>query len=808
MSQKIICNVKVDDTSEWYGKLVIDSISYEDESPVTIQQFLGVQFISPTVTSDIRVDLALNPWQETTLDVATEPGIDDETINVTARIIFGKPYVFQCSDTVGFEIDGNLRVNSETYKKSFKLYVDEIPSGTVKVDLLGEVETNKVAAGTYKVTAGDLTNSDETLVAAAQVSPSSMTVKVNETATVKVTYKPVDKFSALDVSIDQLSPPIDKEKLHFTVTDQNTKNPLGDFYSSGNSLKNLRRLPKSGIADISARIILNNVQYLVTKTTKLANKLIKVSIGPSNVVTSNEETTGFVTLPVKIITDLKNSSNVISVRLSSTKSHRIYSQEIPLNTASPQFNVKVAPGSYTVQATGFIAESTVYAIQVDSALTVASNSTSVLELKIRKGANLAVRGFPNFLSFGALSDLVDLEGTDLVAAKASSLFKYAGTDGAGDSGSYLDDDLSTTKTVQLAANVEKKLGEGHSVLPVLISYTINLSLGGIEKQLQDAEAHAHSFGNLILSLNLAKQHGKSDVPAGYVINPDFLGECQKGPSGKGYSPDYAMPVRKPLTDALAHRGVNASVPAEITDTLKGYVLAVNWIFHTVGKGVTFGWQVNLWGVGSSEWIYKDTSVADEARKTADYIKTLAVYDGQYAPDFLAVDRYEADDFAQRGYANGYCYSPYEWGRFFDFCGALSLEMQVPVMPWQIPASRIPNASEAVVDLEAEHWGSGGTYIFGDPEIGSHVANIHPKILGIKPAQLVGRTAVEDLFEHARPFDLGGPAYADFPLRGIFTVLLGGGATTGVVTTIGKTGPWTQRKMGAYMQSPVRFGTAS
>lgn len=31
--------------------------------------------------------------------------------------------------------------------------------------------------------------------------------------------------------------------------------------------------------------------------------------------------------------------------------------------------------------------------------------------------------------------------------------------------------------------------------------------------------------------------------------------------------------------------------------------AVNWLIRTVVPAVTFGWQVNLWGVGASEWIY-------------------------------------------------------------------------------------------------------------------------------------------------------------------------------------------------------------
>jgi hypothetical protein len=196
------------------------------------------------------------------------------------------------------------------------------------------------------------------------------------------------------------------------------------------------------------------------------------------------------------------------------------------------------------------------------------------------------------------------------------------------------------------------------------------------------------------------------------------------------------------------------------------------------------------------------------RQIIRYIKTLGVHSGAHRPDFLAIDRFEADDFTERGYKTCYCYGPYEWGRFFDFCSAPSLELRVPVMPWQIPASRIPNHTESVINLEAENWGSGGTYLFGDASINTDYRNIHPAILVITPNAPNPHKNVEELFASAQPFDLSGPAYLDFPRRGIFTVLLGGGQTTGIVSSIGKTGPWTQQKLKAYMANPIPFNKLS
>ena len=61
------------------------------------------------------------------------------------------------------------------------------------------------------------------------------------------------------------------------------------------------------------------------------------------------------------------------------------------------------------------------------------------------------------------------------------------------------------------------------------------------------------------------------------------------------------------------------------------MLAVNWLTRTVAPSVTFGWQINLWGVGFSEWIYvHDIDPTEMAQQTADYVTSLGVYNAPYA----------------------------------------------------------------------------------------------------------------------------------------------------------------------------------
>lgn len=716
-AKPIVCDTTAPNPTEYYGTLVNTNIRYEDGSPVTIKGFLGVKFKAPP-NSGITVDVLLNPWQQTSSEKRCET-LEDGTIIVTAKIIVESSHTFKPSDKLTWGINGDLTHDTDTYVNSFELYADELPSGYVEIQCAdapdpalknakqviyleqdstreshyvgpGETISPSVVSGNYTVKVDDLADEAQTVVATAIVSPDQITVVTGETTTVKVTYGNVSKYSALNVEVGQLPSPIEKEQLHVTVVKTSTGELLADFSSPGNRKTELRRLPSSGKADINAQITLNNVKYSFFSTISLSNTLFKVSIDQDNIKSKEIDSSGFVDLPISLLSDVTDPDTVISVRLSSEASDLIYEQAIPVSQGTVKLEVPVAPGDYNVAVKGFISDWTVYAVESPRTLTVASDGSTTLQLTARRGANLKVKGFQEFLSFGALSDLVDLDGTAFVAARASSLFKYAGNDGAGDPGINLVDDPATTKTVELAAKIESQLEGDHSVLPIMISYTVNLSLGDVISQLTNETQLAHSFGNLILSLKLAKEASKKPVPAGYIVNPDFLGECQKG-----VRPDFVMPVRNSLEEALNYRNVDVEVPSAITDTLKGYVFAVNWLIRTVAEEVTFGWQVNLWGVGSSEWVYLDESPAEKARLTANYIKELGVYDSEYAPDFLAIDRYEADDFTQRAYVNSYCYSSYEWGRFFDFCSTLSLELQVSTQSFHPLCQRSTNFTHIV-----------------------------------------------------------------------------------------------------------------
>ncbi|KAL4897447.1 hypothetical protein BDV59DRAFT_167748 [Aspergillus ambiguus] len=488
----------------------------------------------------------------------------------------------------------------------------------------------------------------------------------------------------------------------------------------------------------------------------------------------------------------------------------IYTQLVLARAGSTPFAVPVRPRVYSVQVTSFVHEGIIYEVNAPTELTVASDGSTVLGLTVVQGANLQVRGFPNFLSFGGCAKLVPQDEADFVAARTSSIFMYAGVSGDGDPEQKLPDDMQTRRIIQLARAVSATLGQ--PVLPVMVSYTCNLSGGDARTRLQNAVWLENSFGNFILALKIALEFidEQNPVPAGFVVNPDFIGACQQD----GIAPSYVMPVRAPLQAALDFRDVSVTIPDAITETLAGYVLAVNWLVRTVAPQVTFGWQINVWGVGTSYWLYSNGNEPTvNAQLTANYTRELGVFDveavGVAPPDFMAIDRYEADDFTCRSYCNSYCYGPREWSRFFDYCAAYSLDMKVPIMPWQIPASHIPLVTDLVDDLEREHWGTGGSYIFGDPNIGSDYHQVNEKILALQfpnNTEIMGKTA-EEMFIRSEPFDITLPAYRDFLYRGIFAVLLGGGSTTGIVSATGDPSPWVRDRLNAYMDNPIPLNAA-
>lgn len=855
-----------DDT--WYPTADISGFKAKPGNSIDIKEKLVVTFTAPGKITEGDINISSDPWLAFNTKIeASEIGGGLFDIKLTITSADGS-HIGNIINNIhlGINASSDSTPAWSTLSDTFTIAADEDPnvSGqltvkcatppagleneTVELNLVrGEktehltlkfgTATYNIAAGNYQASVADLKKADGTLRAPAQLSASELTIAQGKTTTLNITFGKAERSTTIDIALDVDSiPALHNESFHLVYQENGVEEGSGELRSG--EQQRLDQLPASGkfILSIAERR-LNNIHYTFDSFTGDLNGQYHDLVFRQGQVHQNADTPANAAKVTVKVTAAKAAGTTFSLHLKdgATPPREYRFENLPAQQGNLEQAIKVAPGTYTVESSTFIDGGVLHYVDVGpNPFTVKSNTPAQLSVAITEGANLHVKGFPEFLSFGACADMSPTNVNDFAEARVASLFKYSGDDGMGDAGGFLDPAKEpTAKIIEMARDVSAKLND--SVLPVMVSYTCNLSLGDVPNIIGDPVRHKFSFANFIQALKMAQEakDASHPVPAGFIVNPDYLGECQK----YGFTPDYAIPVRKPLGEALAHHGVNVAIPAGITDTLKGYIKGVNWLVRVVAPDVVLGWQVNLWSIGGSQWVYNDFSYDDvfdpvdgqkkkmtispelAGKLTAEYALLVGVFEETAytdakgknivakGADFMAVDRYEADDFTLRPYMNGYCYSPYEWDRTFDYCASLSRHLRQPVLPWQIPASRLATKSEQVNNVATEFWGTGGSYLMGHAEIGNSVDAINETLLNIEfpsvHAGMMGRNPRELFNRH--PWDVTTPKYLDFPSRGIFHVQVGGGATTGAVSAVNMdSSKWMRAKLKAYRDNPVKF----
>lgn len=852
----------------WYPTAEINNFKSKTGDSINIKEKLELVFSAPGKITEGDVTVSSSPWSAFSTKI--------EASEVAGGVYDIKMSVFRTDgQAIGDSLTNiHMGVNASsdsapkwsTLGNTFALAADEEPNvaGKLAVNcaafpagledaelelclIRGEkterlapkagVTTFDIAAGNYQAVAANLRTTDGTVRASVILSASELSITKGQATALVITFGPAMRSTTVDVSLDLSHVPALLDESVRVIYLENGVETLACTLRSGEQQR-LELLPVSGSFGLRIDDIrLNNIHYAFDAVNgSLDGRFHDVKFAQAQVHQADDAQPDAAKLIINIHAEQPVSAT-FGLRLTNDESTpREYRfDNLPAQQSSAEQAVALVPGTYAVKSGTFIHDGVLHYVDVAPApLTVKANSPVQLNVTIIVGANLRVKGFPDFLSFGGCADMSPSNVEDFAEARVSSLFKYSGDDGMGDASGYLDPAKEpTSKIIEMARDVSAKTGD--RVLPVMVSYTCNLSLGDVPNLIKDPVRHEFSFANFIQALKLAQATKDADheVPAGFIVNPDYLGECQK----YGFAPDYAVPVRQPLAAALAHHNVEIEVPAGITDTLKGYIKGVNWLVRVVAPDVVLGWQVNLWSVGGSQWVYNDFSYDDvfdpadgqhkkmlmspelAGKLTAEYALLVGVFeetaytcaDGTPAvakgADFMATDRYEADDFTGRSYKNGYCYSPYEWDRTFDYCASLSRHLRQPVLPWQVPASRLASVNEQVGELEEEFWGTGGSYLMGHAEIGRSVDAINERLLNIEfldvHAPMMAHNPRELFSRHE--WDFTTPKYLDFPSRGIFHVQVGGGATTGVVSAVNhNSSSWMRAKLKAYRNNPVKF----
>ncbi len=833
--------------SDWYSTIVISNIRNEDGSPVNAESFISFYFIAP-ITADPEIQINTSPWASFICEVKNQP-IDDKSCSVIVTIkpnpgrafsLSEKDYItipFQaytietahllktlppCCSTIIITADSlpvtegiiNLHCAASpdieklnNAKPAVKLTFGKIIH-TAELDM-GKEQQVSLLCGKYEIQTEELENEDATIVVSVLANPSIVEVIAGEISEVNITFGKANYFSAVDFSFEEIEE-IANEKMRVSLRAANQSYSVD---VTSNEITNISYIdPEGCLSTLVTPLRLNNKEISFNvPALKLEARRIEHVIKREMMKVTDVDTHTFRPLTLTINTESEISKN-ITVRLLSDEMN--YVQHFEVKNQTIMLPLTLIPGLYNVVVENFIDNKVVHVVNAPKTINVGSVAEAVLNIDIKRSANLSVPGFPDFLSFGGCTTFESNNKDLFINARTSSIFKYAGTGGDGNPGEFLARDDATVNSINLARGIERALPADGNVLPVMISYTVQFSGGGVSG-LGNRDAHMHCYGNFILALSIAEQHKDAEhpVPAGFIVNPDFLGECQKN----NITANTPMPVRSPLSDALKHWNIHQTIPESIEDNVEGYIQSVNWLVRTIAPSVTFGWQINLWGVNGSIWIYDNKGALtpqQAAKQTADYLKSLKVYGGVYTPDFLAIDRYEADDFTVRSYANSYCYGPQEWRRFYEFCAEVSAELAQPVMPWQIPASRTPLQNDRVTEnFDDQHWGTSANYLFGDSVLGNDVKNIHPTIRSFDFTQHAPATAAqvgptpEIMYARKGKFDVSVPAYNDFAKQGIFAVLLGGGSTLGIVPPLACKSAdtlWAGNKLHAYRDLPISF----
>ncbi len=435
-----------------------------------------------------------------------------------------------------------------------------------------------------------------------------------------------------------------------------------------------------------------------------------------------------------------------------------------------------------------------------------------------------VDGWPKYLAMGSIT-LGD-ETNDLPLGKAplNAIFKYSGS-GMGDTGQLLDDSspgFPTTRTITQARRLEAQYANLYpgiappTVMPVMVHYTAQASGGGIGEPdvYNDANLQIH-YRNLIRETKklLSYKDAAHPFPGTFVLSPDLLGAQQQSNTPNSFSDDeiynHPIPVNEQIRSAFVAEGLSTASLPVFSQNWPGYYQSINYLIKNIGQGaIKYGWQINVWATGTSLWMYDQTNQAQtQAQAITAFVNgKMGAFSGAWKPDFVVMDRYEADCFSVRG--QHYAYNTQAWDRFVEFSGAIGKNLGLPVMLWQIPGGHLVTKNETIKNYDLNgHSSASATYFLGDANVGVGTANVRPTVLSLplRPINTVYNTTATTIGEWLNQtpnYDYGKSQLQKLADNNIFSILWGGGETIAVapIGTNGDDDGWLAAKLLTYSQN--------
>ena len=474
--------------------------------------------------------------------------------------------------------------------------------------------------------------------------------------------------------------------------------------------------------------------------------------------------------------------------------------------------------------------------------------------------SLAVKGWGTNLEMGTVMIPEPIKDQPLGESGLKAIFKYAGDGGDGDPGAIyfgtkwgnLFKPDATKNSLEMAKRVNLlSVARKDAIMPVMVVYTAQLS-GGPTAVMQDildipagttsgdTEFLKDHYANLIIetALMLGYRTTSNPNPGTILFNPDMLGALQQSDvinsTFRKKDGSYVkVNVRAKLQAAIDYvydnqayaaslgytvvlPATKPSLPADLTDDIKGWFQSQNWVVKTFGQNaIPYGWQLNLWAQGTSTWIHgvngdknkphtDATLWRDASGQVAAFLDDAGVYKGAYVPDFVAIDRYEFDDFREAARNINYAYDSQDWKNFLTYTRQISSYLQRPAMLWQVPASHILTTNESIPnpDYVTLHSGAAGSFFMGDPALGVGAKNAASVMRSIPlngQPYFGGQTSVGSWLDLFPAYDWTQDQLQLTINSNVFSILWGGGNTMGVIETAatGNDGGWMMQRTKDY-----------
>jgi hypothetical protein len=495
-------------------------------------------------------------------------------------------------------------------------------------------------------------------------------------------------------------------------------------------------------------------------------------------------------------------------------------------------------------------------------INIQKDTMTPITLTFNKNAIHGVNGWPNYLAMGAVTDNTNNSAISFQTRPIDAIFKYGGFGGNGDRGQifYPIFEIGTGNQAKSLSTYYEQKGIRNRVKPVMVIYTAEMSGGTSFEDFEYSNLVMHYINLLMESQKLQSyKTSQNAYPASIILNPDLLGMIQQQnllsqlnveigkislkkalqtaicfithtintPYGQNLNYEALFQaIRSQTTDDWSAMSTwdqykmryfndctaNPTIPDNInipafTNDFPGWAQSTNWLLRKFADGITFGWQVNLWGIGSSNWVHKnysnETLKSQIADPTAALIISSGTYDPHYLPDFIVFDKYEMDALPG-AVGSGYLYNARDLSNLLLYVKNISESLgSIPVMLWQIPGGHLQIKND--VDTRNEHGSTEPDFFFGDMQ--NPIPNLKPYITNISlPASIYGITNISNYLSMN---ETGGNTYtwqAPHLIQAVnshvFSILWGGGNTTSVGVFPSNDNGWLANQIIRYYQNPI------